>query len=207
MRGRGIFLQDLRRAYNRLEGGTLSRILTCVRAPGLHAVAVYRFGNWLLDRNLLVNAFLFPIYLLLNYHVKAFWGICILRRAIIGEGLFIGNWGGIFVTGMAVIGRNCDLFQDVSIGVNRSGSQYGYPIIGDNVQIGPGVKIHGKVNIGNNVRIAPNVTIDRNIPDNVHVSPAPIQVVGVSPLPERAAREGHKTRRLTPVTRNAPQAK
>lgn len=206
MRRRGVFLQDLRRAYNRLDGGMISRLLACARAPGLHAVAVYRFGNWLLDRNLLVNALLLPVYLLLNYHVKAFWGICILRRAIIGEGLCIGNWGGIFVSGMAVIGRNCDIFQDVSIGVSRSGNQYGYPIIGDSVQIGPGVKIHGKVNIGNNVRIAPNVTIDRNIPDNVHVSAAPVQVVGVSPLAERPAREEHHARRFAPANRNTPQA-
>ena len=207
MRQRGVFLQDLRRACNRLEGRSFSRILACARSPGVHAVAVYRLGNWLLDKNLFVNALLLPIYLLLNYHVKAFWGISILRRAIIGEGFFIGNWGGIFVSGMAVIGRNCDIFQDVSIGVSRSGNQYGYPIIGDNVQIGPGVKIHGKVNIGNNVRIAPNATIDRNIPDDVHVSPAPLQVVRVSPIVEKPARSQHTIRLLAPASRNTPQAK
>lgn len=181
MRGRGVFLQDLRRAYNRLDGGTFSRVLACVRAPGVHAVAVYRFGSWLLDKNLLVNVLLLPIYLLLNYHLKALWGICIRRRAIIGEGLFIGHWGGIFISGMAVIGKNCDIFQDVSIGVSRYGNQYGYPIIGDNVQIGPGVKIYGRINIGNNVRIAPNATIDCNIPDNVQVEPAPLHLVHITP--------------------------
>jgi serine O-acetyltransferase len=181
MRGRGVFLQDLRRAYNRLDGGTFSRVLACVRAPGVHAVTVYRFGSWLLDKNLLVNVLLLPIYLLLNYHLKAFWGICIRRRAIIGEGLFIGHWGGIFISGMAVIGKNCDIFQDVSIGVSRYGNQYGYPIIGDNVQIGPGVKIYGRINIGNNVRIAPNATIDCNIPDNVQVEPATLRLVRITP--------------------------
>jgi len=188
MRGRGIFRQDLRRAYDRMEGGTLSRILACARAPGVHAVAVYRFGSWLLEQNSIVNVFLLPLYLLLNYQVKAFWGISILRRAVIGEGLFVGQWGGIFVSGMAVIGRNCDLSQDVTIGISRYGRQYGYPIIGDNVQIGPGVKIHGKVYIGNNVRIAPNAVIDSNIPDNVQVSPTPLKLVRLSPVLVRTQR-------------------
>jgi serine O-acetyltransferase len=109
MSGRGILLQDLRRAYSRLEGDRFSRILACVRAPGVHAVATYRFGNWLLDKNIFLNVLLLPFYLLMNYHVKVLWGICIRRRAIIGEGLFIGHWGGIFVSGMAVIGKNCDI--------------------------------------------------------------------------------------------------
>jgi serine O-acetyltransferase len=186
MRGRGYFRHDVRRTYERMEGRNVSRILACVRSPGLHAVAVYRFGNWLLEQNFLINALLLPFYLLLNYQVKAVWGICIRRRAIIGEGLFIGHWGGIFISGMAVIGRNCEIFQDVSIGVSRYGNQYGYPIIGDNVHIGPGVKIHGRVNIGSNVHIAPNATIDRNIPDNVYVEPPPLQVVRISPHSAKA---------------------
>jgi serine O-acetyltransferase len=182
MRARGFLLHDLRRAYDRMEGGTFSRILACARAPGVHAVAVYRFGSWLLEQNFIVNVFLLPLYLLLNYQVKAIWGISILRRAVIGEGLFVGQWGGIFVSGMAVIGRNCDLSQDVTIDISRYGRQYGYPIIGDNVQIGPGAKIHGKLYIGNNVRIAPNAVIDSNIPENVQVSPTPLKLVRLSPV-------------------------
>lgn len=185
MRGRGVFLHDLRHAYGRFDGRTVIRILECMRAPGVHAVAVYRLGNWLLDQNFLVNLLLLPIYLLLNYQVKVFWGISIHRQAIIGEGLFIGHWGGIFVSKMTVIGKNCEIFQDVSIGISRAGKRYGYPIIGDNVQIGPGVKIQGKVNIGNSVRIAPNTTVDQNIPDNVYISPAPLQVVRMAPLVEK----------------------
>jgi hypothetical protein len=32
------------------KGGALSRIPACARAPGVHAVAVYRFGSWLFAR-------------------------------------------------------------------------------------------------------------------------------------------------------------
>lgn len=182
MKERKPLLKDVHRAYDRLEGGTSSRVLALIRSPGLHAVAVYRFGNWLLDQSLLVNIVLLPVYLLVNYYIKAFWRIRIRRRAIIGEGLYIGHWGEIFITGMAVIGKNCDLHQSVSIGVHRSGRQYGYPIIGDNVQIGPGAKIYGRVNIGNNVRIDPNATVYCNIPDNALVSGAPLQIPQSPPL-------------------------
>ena len=41
--------------------------------------------------------------------------------------------------------------------------------IGDNVYIGTGAKIIGKVRIGNNVRVGANCIVTENIPDNATV--------------------------------------
>jgi serine O-acetyltransferase len=75
---------------------------------------------------------------------------------------------GIFISGDAEIGRNCVIFQQVTIGSNTlNGSKTnGSPTIGDNCYIGAGAKIIGKIKIGNNVRIGANCVVVTDIPDN-----------------------------------------
>ena len=75
---------------------------------------------------------------------------------------------GIFVHGGASIGRNCVIFQQVTIGENGlPGSKgLGIPTIGDNCYIGAGAKIIGKVRVGNNVLIGANAVVHRDVPDN-----------------------------------------
>jgi len=74
----------------------------------------------------------------------------------------------IFVSGSARIGKNCVIFQQVTIGsVTLPDSKgKGSPTIGDNVYIGAGAKIVGAVKIGNNVRIGANTTVYKDVPDN-----------------------------------------
>ncbi len=73
---------------------------------------------------------------------------------------------GIFITQSAKIGKNVVIFQQVTIGANTiEGSKtYGAPTIGDNVYIGAGVKIIGKVSIADNCRIGANAVIAQDIP-------------------------------------------
>lgn len=74
----------------------------------------------------------------------------------------------IVITGDVKIGKNCVIFQQVSIqGDYLENSRfYGSPVIGDNCYIYPGAKIIGKVNIGNQVIIGPNAVVCQDIPDN-----------------------------------------
>ena len=46
---------------------------------------------------------------------------------------------------------------------------FGAPVIGDNVYIGAGAKIIGRVKIGDNVRIGANVVVTIDIPSNCTV--------------------------------------
>ena len=75
---------------------------------------------------------------------------------------------GVFVSGAAVIGRDCVIFQHVSIGSNTlvDSSGMGAPVIGDNCYIGIGAKIIGKVRIGDNVRIGANAVVYTDVPAN-----------------------------------------
>jgi serine O-acetyltransferase len=78
------------------------------------------------------------------------------------------NLHGIFIAGNAVIGRNCVIFQQVTIGANAipDSQGVGSPTIGDNVYIGAGAKIIGGITIGDNCRIGANCVITKSIPPN-----------------------------------------
>ena len=72
---------------------------------------------------------------------------------------------GIVVSPNAVIGKNCTIFHQVTIGEGRDGA----PTIGDNCFIGVGAKIIGKIRIGDNVRIGANCVVFEDVPDNCTV--------------------------------------
>ena len=74
----------------------------------------------------------------------------------------------IFVSGEAVIGNNCVIFQQVTIGsiTLPDARGKGAPVIGDNVYIGAGAKVIGSVRVGNNVRVGANAVVYKDVPDN-----------------------------------------
>lgn len=157
---------DLRRRYAMTSGSTLRRVLTCARAPGVHAVLVLRFGQWSRRRPKVLRILFDPLYMILDFFVQVLWGIEIPRSAKVGPGLYIGHHGGITVSSIATIGRDCNLSQNITIGVSGAGQKRGAPTIGDNVYIAPGARLVGKITIGNNVKIGANAVIHKDLPDN-----------------------------------------
>lgn len=113
----------------------------------------------------ITRVLLFPCAWLVNRHQQIRFGIGISYKTRIGPGLYIGHQGGIVVNEQVIIGKNCNLSQQVTIGVSRRGECAGVPIIGDNVYIGPGAKIFGKVTIGNNAAIGANCVVTQDVPD------------------------------------------
>ena len=100
----------------------------------------------------------------LYYSVK--FGIQIPIPTQIGAGFYLGHFGNIIVNPNAVIGKNCNLAQGVTIGQANRGKRAGAPQIGDNVWIGPNAVIVGAVKIGSNVLIAPNSFVNFDVSDN-----------------------------------------
>ena len=78
---------------------------------------------------------------------------------------------GIFISQGAVIGKNCVIFHQVTIGSNtlKDSKKIGAPVVGDNCYIGVGAKIIGNIKIGNNVRIGANCVVTKDVPDNATV--------------------------------------
>ncbi|MER2599295.1 MAG: serine O-acetyltransferase [Caldilineales bacterium] len=117
----------------------------------------------------------FAKFFLRRYRYK--FGISIPPRTKIGSGFYIGHFGNIVVNPYSEIGKNCNISPGVTIGQANRGRNKGYPIIGDNVYIGPGAKIIGAVRIGNDVAIGANCVVTKDIPDNSVVVGIPGKVI------------------------------
>lgn len=160
---------DWARVYGYESGSPLRRSLACLATPGLHAAVVYRFGHWLLGQSRPARLVLSPAYHALHFLVKAVWGIDIPRRCVIGPGLYIGHFGGITLSPRTVLGKNCNLSQDVTIGLSGKGERAGVPTIGDDVYIAPGAKLFGRIRVGNDTKIGANAVVYRDVPDHAVV--------------------------------------
>lgn len=142
----------------------------------------FKYNFWLrtsafLKCHLLSKYLLFPIAAFFLRRVRYKLGISIPVTTRIGSGFYIGHFGGIVVNGLAIIGRNCNISQGVTIGQANRGRNAGYPVIGDNVYLGPGAKIVGGVKIGNNVAIGANCVVTKDIPDGSVVVGVPGRVI------------------------------
>lgn len=130
----------------------------------------YRIANWLYKHHVpFLPKFIWRLqYLLFNSSVPA--------SCEIGKGTKFG-YGGIAVVlhARTVIGKNCMIGQDVTIG-GKSG-WYEVPVIGDNVHISAGARILGPVRIGNNVIIGANAVVVKDVPDNCIVAGIPAKII------------------------------
>lgn len=91
---------------------------------------------------------------------------------VFGPGLSIAHYGSVIVNNYAKIGKNCRIHSCVNIGRDTEA-----PTIGDNVYIGPGVKMWGKIRIGNNVAIGANAVVTKDVPDGVTVAGIPAKII------------------------------
>jgi serine O-acetyltransferase len=165
----GAWRADVLRTYSYCEGSKLIRLLHCARAPGVQAVLVLRFGQWLKSQSVLLRMLLEIVYFILNGLMKILWGIELPRSARIGPGLYIGHFGGITVSRNVSLGSNCTIAQNTTRGAWGTGEAHGAPVVGDNTYIAPGARLFGKITVGNNVKIGANAVIYKDVPDNAIV--------------------------------------
>lgn len=94
-----------------------------------------------------------------------FWSVVtgadIPLNSTLGGGLLLPHPNGIVIHPDAVIGPNCLIFQQVTIGT-RAGQAP--PVIGGHVDIGAGAKVLGAVVIGDHARIGANAVVVTDVP-------------------------------------------
>ena len=83
----------------------------------------------------------------------------------IGPGFYIGHFGMLVISPLAVIGRNCNINQGVTIGATSRGSRLGAPTLGDRVWVGANAVIVGKITIGSDALIAPGAFVNVDVPE------------------------------------------
>jgi len=150
--------------------------------PAVWAIGCYRLGNWLnVARPLLpIRIPLKLVSFLANKFCEVFMEMCIDAQATIGAGLYIGHIGGVHINPQAVLGRDCDIAHRVTIGASAMGRQ-GVPVIGDDVYIGTGATLVGKIRIGNGAKIAANTLVMSNIPEGATVMGVPGRIIMRAP--------------------------
>ena len=149
---------------------------------GLWALAEYRFSHWGLIRVRLPVVRQLMLFVSLIWHklVEVATGICLPAGATIGKGLYIGHFGGIFLSGHAVLGEHCTLSQCVTVGYGGRGEGLGEPVVGDRVYIAAGAKVIGKIQVGNDVAIGANAVVVKDVPDHAVVVGVPARVVNMN---------------------------
>lgn len=93
----------------------------------------------------------------------------------LGGGLLLPHPNGIVIHPDAVIGPNCLIFQQVTIGTVAGKSP---PVIGGHVDIGAGAKILGNVSIGDDANIGANAVVLINVPAGKTAVGVPAKIIG-----------------------------
>ena len=150
----------------------------CWLNPAVWAIGCYRFGNWL-NTSSGPSLLRFPlkvVSLVLNKSCEIFMEMCIDPSATIGEGLFIAHIGGVHINPGATLGRNCDIAHRVTIGTSAMGRK-GAPVLGDNVYVGTGATIVGKIRVGDGAKIAANTLVITNVPEGATMMGVPGRII------------------------------
>lgn len=180
----GKFSEDLERYRSRGERGKALWL-----NPAVWSIACYRLGNWLYVRRptavvripLKIVSFLFTRFCVI------FMEMDIDPQATIGGGLHISHIGGVHINPGAVLGRNCNLTHRITIGASALG-RVGIPIVGDDVYIGTGAVLVGKIKIGSGAKIAANTLVMTNVPEGATVMGVPGRIV-MRPKPKPIAEQ------------------
>lgn len=111
------------------------------------------------------------------YQVQACLLVEISHHTKIGVGLYLPHPNGVIIHPNTVIGNNCMILQQVTIGNNIAKGKDNLAVIGDNVMIGAGAKIIGPCKIGNNVVIGANAVVTKDVPNNSVVGGIPAKLI------------------------------
>lgn len=132
--------------------------------PGLHALIVHRLQVAVAGRRgfsgKLFRRALDTVNLLV---IRNVYGIEIYPTTTIGRRLRIGHHMGVILGADAVIGDDCLVRQQVTLG-QLSDDDPAQPTIGDRVQFGPGSTVVGGVTIGDGATIGAHALVLKNVP-------------------------------------------
>lgn len=174
------FRADLARYYGALEAPARrrARLRIVIDTEAIWAIAVYRFGQYLKDEapGLIRVPLRIPCAIvrrLLRWTV----GIHLFPDTEIGPGLYIGHYGGIWISPRARIGAHCSIAHQVTIG---TADPRGAPTLGDRVWVGPGAIVTGPITVGSGAVVGANSLVAASVPDNAVVLGVPARIMSYS---------------------------
>ncbi len=131
--------------------------------PAKYLLASIRRYQRLKSMGGIISKMQIPLTVFLHRFWSAVCGADIPLNSKIAGGLLLPHPNGIVIHPDAVIGPNCLIFQQVTIG---NGSKPGLPVIGGHVDIGAGAKVLGGLAVGAHARIGANAVVISDVPEN-----------------------------------------
>lgn len=144
--------------------------------PGFKYLISFRIYNSC-SKSKILKYSLGVIVRIVNSHYMYKYGIIIPVKTKLGYGIKINHFSGIVINSECEIGNNVTISNNVTIGRDDRGKNVGCPSIGDNVYIGPGAKIFGKIRVGDNVAIGANAVVNKDIPNGAVVVGIPGKII------------------------------
>ena len=129
-------------------------------SPSRSLLASLRLHQRLVDSTNPWHAVLRKIAVLRHRFWSIVTGADIPLGCRIGGGLQLPHPNGVVIHGDVVLGPNCLIFQQVTLGADESG----VPIIGGQVDFGAGAKVIGLVKIGDHALIGANAVVVCDVP-------------------------------------------
>lgn len=136
-----------------------------------NAYFLYAASRWLFVHHIPLLPRLIELLIFLIYNSK------IPYQATIGKGTkFAYGAMGVVIHNAAIIGTDCFIAQQVTIG---GGNRHfpGVPRIGNNVAIAKGAVIMGGITVGDNAFIGANAVVNQPVPANAIVAGVPARIL------------------------------
>lgn len=175
-----MFLRESIRAYRERDPAARSSVEVFLCYPGLHAVLMHRWAQWLWRRQLHLPG------RLVSHLGRFLTGIEIHPGARVGRRLVIDHGMGVVIGETAEIGDDCHFYHQVTLGGTSMEKGKRHPTIGNRVILGAGAKVLGPISVGDDARIGANAVV-------VHPVPAGTTVVGVPAHPVEERGSGRDT--------------
>lgn len=139
--------------------------------PGFHAIVNHRITHFLYK-----HKFIF-LSRLLSQVSRFLTGIEIHPGAKIGNRLFIDHGMGIVIGETSIIGNNCTIYHQVTLGGTGKDKGKRHPTLENNVMVGTGSKILGPITIGENSKIGANSVVLSDVPKNCTAVGVPVRII------------------------------
>ncbi len=195
-----IMAEDIR-TVQATDPAAPSKFLIWLTYPGLQARWAHVINHWLWKKGLRGLA----RYL---SQCARFWtGVEIHPGAQIGRRFFIDHAMGVIIGETTIIGDDCVLYQNVTLGGTGKESGKRHPTLGNNVMVGVGAAVLGSITIGDNSKIGGGSVVVKDVPPNCTVVGVPGHIVvqdGVSTAKKAAKEKAAELEKVAAAKIDAP---